>query len=76
MIAQARSAAAGRLMRRIGVRTDWQLKLRKMGDRVRVDLPFGDDWWPYAVRRVGENPRNAWLLARSSIGGADGYGIG
>ncbi|WP_293023297.1 proline dehydrogenase family protein [Pandoraea sp.] len=57
-----------------GVRTDWQLKLRSMGYRVRVYLPFGDDWWPYAARRVGEQPRNAWLLARSAIG--NGYGFG
>ena len=56
-----------------GVRPDWQLTLRKMGHQVRVYLPFGGDWWPYAIRRVGENPRNAWLLARSFGGG--GYGI-
>lgn len=56
-----------------GVRPDWQLKLRQMGYQVRVYLPFGNDWWPYAVRRVGENPRNAWLLARSLRGGS--YGI-
>ncbi|KVE40472.1 proline dehydrogenase family protein [Burkholderia sp. BDU5] len=56
-----------------GVRTDWQLKLRRMGYQVRVYLPFGNDWWPYAVRRVGENPRNAWLLVRSLADG--GYGI-
>jgi len=36
-----------------------------LGYNVRVYLPFGADWWPYAIRRVGENPRNAWLLARS-----------
>ncbi|MGY6269646.1 proline dehydrogenase family protein [Achromobacter denitrificans] len=48
-----------------GVRPDWQLALRAMGYNVRVYLPFGGDWWPYAIRRVGENPRNAWLLARS-----------
>jgi len=48
-----------------GVRPDWQLALRRLGYNVRVYLPFGGDWWPYAVRRVGENPRNAWLLART-----------
>lgn len=48
-----------------GVRPDWQLALRGLGYNVRVYLPFGADWWPYAIRRVGENPRNAWLLARS-----------
>lgn len=48
-----------------GVRPDWQIALRGLGYNVRVYLPFGADWWPYAIRRVGENPRNAWLLARS-----------
>ncbi|MCD0497053.1 proline dehydrogenase family protein [Achromobacter sp. MY14] len=48
-----------------GVRPDWQLALRGLGYNVRVYLPFGGDWWPYAIRRVGENPGNAWLLARS-----------
>jgi proline dehydrogenase len=46
--------------------------LARRGERVRLYLPFGRDWWPYAVRRIGENPRNAWLLLRSlaSAGGA------
>jgi proline dehydrogenase len=57
-----------------GVRTDWQLALRAMGYNLRVYLPFGADWWPYAIRRVGEHPRNAWLLARSL--NSDGYAAG
>ncbi|WMD22874.1 proline dehydrogenase family protein [Achromobacter seleniivolatilans] len=57
-----------------GVRPDWQLALRGMGYNVRVYLPFGADWWPYAIRRVGENPRNAWLLARSLT--SDGHYFG
>ncbi|QVQ29023.1 proline dehydrogenase family protein [Achromobacter deleyi] len=57
-----------------GVRPDWQLALRALGYNVRVYLPFGADWWPYAIRRVGENPRNAWLLARSLT--ADGHYFG
>jgi proline dehydrogenase len=35
---------------------------------VRVYVPFGTDWWPYAVRRIGENPRNALLLGRALLG--------
>ncbi|WP_447577440.1 proline dehydrogenase family protein [Achromobacter kerstersii] len=57
-----------------GVRPDWQLALRGLGYNVRVYLPFGADWWPYAIRRVGENPRNAWLLARSLT--SDGHYFG
>ncbi|MFY3131975.1 proline dehydrogenase family protein [Achromobacter ruhlandii] len=57
-----------------GVRPDWQLALRRLGYAVRVYLPFGVDWWPYAVRRVGEHPRNAWLLARSLAAEGDYFG--
>ncbi len=48
-----------------GVRPGWQQQLRAQGQAVRVYLPFGTDWWPYAIRRVGENPRNLLLLGRA-----------
>jgi proline dehydrogenase len=51
-----------------GVRPQLQRELRETGEQVRLYLPFGRDWWPYAVRRVGESPRNAMLLARTLIG--------
>lgn len=51
-----------------GVRPALQRQLRDAGEQVRLYLPFGRDWWPYAVRRVGESPRNAMLLARALIG--------
>ncbi|MGV1010222.1 MAG: proline dehydrogenase family protein [Dermatophilaceae bacterium] len=41
-----------------GVRPDLQRALVERGHRVRVYLPFGVDWFPYAIRRVGESPRN------------------
>jgi 8-oxo-dGTP pyrophosphatase MutT (NUDIX family) len=49
------------------VRPDWQQRLRAQGQAVRVYLPFGTDWWPYAIRRVGENPRNIVLLGRALL---------
>lgn len=49
----------------LGVRGDVAKALAGAGHRVRLYAPFGEDWWPYAVRRIGENPRNAVLLARS-----------
>ncbi len=52
-----------------GVRPALQRALRDAGEQVRLYLPFGRAWWPYAVRRVGESPRNAMLLARALIGG-------
>jgi proline dehydrogenase len=51
-----------------GVRPQLQHELRETGEQVRLYLPFGRDWWPYAVRRVGESPRNFMLLARTLIG--------
>lgn len=52
----------------LGVRSDVAEELAAQGERVRLYVPFGRDWWPYAVRRIGENPRNAVLLARSLVG--------
>ncbi len=51
-----------------GVRADLQKKLVQKGEQVRLYLPFGIDWWPYAVRRVGESPKNARFLLRSLWG--------
>ena len=50
-----------------GVRPRLQERLATV-ERLRLYVPFGEAWWPYAVRRVGENPRNVALLARSLFG--------
>lgn len=49
----------------LGVREDVAQNLAHEGERVRLYVPFGRDWWPHAVRRIGENPKNAILLTRS-----------
>ena len=49
----------------LGVRGDVAETLR----RDRLYVPFSRNWWPHAVRRISEHPRNAWLLARSMVGG-------
>lgn len=51
----------------LGVRSDVAENLAGCGERVRLYVPFGKDWWPYAIRRIGENPSNAILLARSLV---------
>lgn len=53
----------------LGVRDDIAESLARRGERVRLYLPFGRDWWPYAMRRIRENPRSAWLL-RSLVASA------
>ena len=51
----------------LGVRTPVAQALAREGWRVRAYVPFGSDWWPHAVRRIGENPLNAGLLLRSLV---------
>ncbi len=48
-----------------GARNDVAEQLAIQGERIRLYLPFGKDWWPYAIRRIGENPRSIPLLLKS-----------
>lgn len=50
-----------------GVRHDLQESLRSQGYAVRVYLPFGDDWFPYFMRRLAERPANVLFMARSVL---------
>ena len=48
-----------------GVRRDLQTALREQGYRVRIYLPFGQQWFPYFMRRLGERPANVLFVLRS-----------
>jgi len=50
-----------------GVRRDLQRSLVKEGYRVRVYVPFGDEWYPYFMRRLAERPANVLFLARNLL---------
>jgi proline dehydrogenase len=52
-----------------GVRPELQRELARRGHRVRVYLPFGSEWFPYAIRRVGEAPRNLRFAASALVAG-------
>lgn len=52
----------------LGVRPELQRRLVAEGCSVRVYLPFGKNWWPYSVRRIGENPRNLGFVMRALLG--------
>lgn len=41
-----------------GFRNDLQLTLVKEGYKVRVYVPFGNDWFDYFMRRLAERPQN------------------
>jgi len=51
-----------------GVRRDLQATLVKAGYRVRVYIPFGREWFPYFMRRLGERPANVTFVLRSILG--------
>ncbi len=48
-----------------GIRRDLQRSLVQDGYRVRVYVPFGDQWYPYFMRRLAERPANVLFLARN-----------
>lgn len=51
---------------RYGVRPEKQAEIADRGDRMRVYVPFGEDWYPYLAQRVAERPREIIALLRSS----------
>jgi proline dehydrogenase len=48
-----------------GVRTDLQRRLVRDGYRLRVYIPYGNDWFPYFMRRLAERPANVGFLLRN-----------
>jgi proline dehydrogenase len=50
-----------------GVRRDLQRALRRDGYRVRVYVPFGDQWYSYLMRRLAERPANIAFLLSSVV---------
>lgn len=51
-----------------GVRPDEQKRLAASGEKVRVYVPYGPQWYPYLVRRMAEKPANLALFARALAG--------
>jgi len=47
-----------------GIRRDLQTALLAEGHRVRVYVPFGRQWFPYFMRRLGERPANVWFVLK------------
>jgi proline dehydrogenase len=51
-----------------GIRRDLQAALVADGYRVRVYVPFGREWFPYFMRRLGERPANVGFVLRGIFG--------
>jgi proline dehydrogenase len=50
-----------------GIRRDLQQSLVRDGWRMRVYIPFGTEWYPYFMRRLGERPANVFFIARNLL---------
>ncbi|RHW23696.1 proline dehydrogenase [Nocardioides immobilis] len=50
-----------------GIRTGEQRRLAAAGERVRVYVPYGADWYGYFMRRLAERPANVGFFLRSLI---------
>ena len=48
-----------------GIRPNEQQRLVAQGQRVRVYVPYGDEWYGYLVRRMAERPANLAFFLRS-----------
>jgi proline dehydrogenase len=57
-----------------GIRRDLQAALLKEGYRVRVYIPFGRQWFPYFMRRLGERPANLSFVLRGIFGEREAAG--
>jgi len=50
-----------------GIRRDLQTSLSAAGHPFRVYVPFGTEWFPYFMRRLGERPANVGFVVGSVL---------
>lgn len=50
-----------------GIRPREQRRLAATGDRMRVYVPYGQQWYCYLMRRLAERPANLALLLRALV---------
>jgi proline dehydrogenase len=52
----------------LGVREQRATELVREGHRVRIYVPYGEQWYEYSLRRLQENPAMAGAIARATVG--------
>jgi proline dehydrogenase len=50
-----------------GIRPTEQRALASAGHRVRVYVPYGEEWYGYFMRRLAERPANLAFFLRSLV---------
>jgi proline dehydrogenase len=51
-----------------GIRRDLQAALTAEGYGMRIYLPYGREWFPYYMRRLGERPANVMFVVKGIFG--------
>lgn len=50
-----------------GIRRELQAELVRQGYNMRVYVPYGDEWYPYFMRRMAERPANVVFLVGNLV---------
>ncbi len=51
-----------------GIRREEQARLRRRGYGVRVLISYGEQWFPWYMRRLAERPANVWFVLKQLAG--------
>ena len=65
VLASGTDAARWEMQMLYGIRDDLHAGIRRRGARLRLLVPFGEDWYGYFMRRLAERPANLLFLLRS-----------
>jgi len=65
VVANGRAKGTYEYQMLFGIRPDEQKRLAARGEKVRVYVPYGDEWYGYLMRRLGEKPSNLAFFLRS-----------
>jgi proline dehydrogenase len=63
-----RSPAEYEFQMLLGVRPQRGTELVKAGHRLRIYVPYGEEWYAYSLRRLQENPKIAGYIASDTFG--------
>ncbi|MGM1057917.1 proline dehydrogenase family protein [Saccharothrix sp. Mg75] len=66
-LAAHRSADTYEFQMLYGIRPDEQHRIAAAGNRMRVYVPYGDEWYGYFMRRLAERPANVAFFLRSLV---------
>ena len=63
-----RSPAEYEFQMLLGVRPQRGTQLVEQGHRLRIYVPYGEQWYAYSLRRLQENPKIAGYIASDTLG--------